>query len=89
MSAEALKKSARTESTVHAFQKIPFIANDPVEDGLRLARRAVRHGRYAAEDAIEEAEHLIKQRPFQTIGLGFAAGVLAGGFLSWFAARRR
>ena len=61
MSAEALKRSATTESTLHGAREIPFIVSDPVENALRLARRTVRHGRYAAEDAIEEAEHPIKQ----------------------------
>ncbi len=89
MGAEGLKRSATIASTLHDALKVPFLVNDPVQDSLRLARRAVRHGRYAAEDTIEEAEHLIKQKPFQTMALVFAAGVLVGGFLTWFGTRRR
>ena len=43
---------------------------------MRSARQAIKHGRDAAEDLIEEAQHTVKQRPLQTIGIAFAAGVL-------------
>jgi hypothetical protein len=52
-------------------------------------RRAVRRGRLAAEDLIDEAAHNIKQRPLQTValtfGLAFGTGVLFG----WIASRIR
>ena len=60
-----------------------------VEDGVRSASQAIRHGRYAAEDVIEEAKHTVKQRPLQAMGIVFAAGVLAGCFLTWIGFRRR
>ncbi len=89
MRAEALKGPAITESPLREPSRIPSVVTDAVEDGARFAKRAVRRGRYAAEDAIEEAEHLVKHRPFQTLGLALAAGVLVGGFLVWFGVRRR
>jgi hypothetical protein len=89
MRAEALKKPATIQSTLSGAHKIPFIVSDAVEDGVRLARRALRHGHYVAEDAVEGVQHIIKQRPFQAIGFAFTAGVLAGGFLTWFVVRRR
>ncbi len=58
-------------------------------DGVRSASQAIRHGRHAAEDAIEEAKHTVKQRPLQAIGTVFAAGVLAGTFFTWIGFRRR
>jgi len=48
-----------------------------------------KHGRYAAEDVIEEAQHTVKERPLQAMGVIFAAGLLAGGFLAWIGFRRR
>jgi ElaB/YqjD/DUF883 family membrane-anchored ribosome-binding protein len=89
MRAETLKKPATIQSTLRGAHKIPFIVSDAVEDGVRLARRALRHGQYAAEDAVEETEHIIRQKPFQAIGFAFAAGGLAGGFLTWCVVRRR
>jgi ElaB/YqjD/DUF883 family membrane-anchored ribosome-binding protein len=60
-----------------------------VEDYADGTKRAVRRGRLAAEELIEEAAHSIKQRPLQTVavtfGLAFGTGVLFG----WIASRTR
>lgn len=89
MRAEALKGPATADSVLRDSAKIPSLVTDMMEDGARCAKRTVRRGRYAAEDVIEEAEHAIKRRPFQTMGWVFAAGVVVGGFLTWFGVRRR
>jgi hypothetical protein len=53
-----------------------------VGDYAHGTRRAVRRGRLAAEELIDEAAHSIKQRPLQavalTFGLAFGTGVLFG-----------
>ena len=53
-----------------------------VEDYADETRRAMRRGRHAAEDLIDEAARSIKQRPLQTValtfGLAFGTGVLFG-----------
>jgi len=77
------------ENPLREVSKIKSIVTDAVEDGVRSASQAIRHGRYAAEDAIEEAKHTVKQRPLQAMGTVFAAGVLAGTFLTWIGFRRR
>lgn len=59
-----------------------------LEDGVRSARQAVKHGRYAVEDVIEDVEHTVKQKPFSAMGIAFAAGILAGGVATWFGFRR-
>lgn len=61
---------------------------DRLEDGVRSARRAVKHGRYAVEDIIEDAQHAVKQKPFGAVGIAFAAGILAGGVATWLGFRR-
>ncbi len=81
MPAEVLEKAATVEDTRREVSKIGSIVTDVLEDGVRSARQAVKHGRYAAEDVIEAAEHRVKQRPLQAMGIVFAAGLLAGGFL--------
>lgn len=89
MLADVLEKPATVEDARREVAKIRSIVTDAVEDGVRSARQAIKHGRNAAEDVIEEAQHTVKQRPLQAMGLVFAAGVLAGSFLAWIEFRRR
>ena len=89
MPADLMEKPVTAEDALREVSKIRSIVKDAVEDGVRSASQAIRHGRYAAEDAIEEAKHRVKQRPLQAMGIAFAVGVLAGGFLAWIGFRRR
>ncbi len=89
MPASVLEKPATVEDALREVSKIRSMAKDTFEDGVRAASQAIRHGRHAAEDAVEEAKHTVKQRPFQSMGTAFAAGVLAGGLLTWIGFRRR
>lgn len=89
MPADVVEKPATVEDARREVSKIRSIVTDAVEDGVRSASRAIRHGRYAAEEVIDQAEHQVKQRPLQAIGLLFAAGMLVGGLLTWIGLRRR
>jgi ElaB/YqjD/DUF883 family membrane-anchored ribosome-binding protein len=89
MLANVLEKPATVENSLHEVSKIRSRVKDAVEDGVRSASQVIRHGRHAAEDAIEEAKHTVKQRPLQAVGTVFAAGVLAGTFFTWVGFRRR
>ena len=89
MPASVSERPETVENPLREVSKIRSMVTDAVEDGVRSASQAIRHGRYAAEDAIEEAKHTVKQRPLQAMGTVFAAGVLAGTFLTWVGFRRR
>ncbi len=89
MLANVAEKPATAENPLREVSKIRSMVTDAVEDGVRSASQAIRHGRYAAEDAIEEAKHTVKHRPIQAMGAVFAAGVLAGTFLTLIGLRRR
>ncbi len=89
MLANVLEKPATVENSLHEVSKIRSRITDAVEDGVRSASQAIRHGRHAAEDAIGEAKHTVKQRPLQAMGTVFAAGVLAGTLFTWIGFRRR
>ena len=89
MLANVSEKPATVENPLREVSKIRSMVTDAVEDGVRSASQAIRHGRYAAEDAIEEAKHTVKHRPIQAMGTVFAAGILAGTFLTWIGFRRR
>jgi ElaB/YqjD/DUF883 family membrane-anchored ribosome-binding protein len=88
MPADLSEKPVTAEDALREVSKIRSIVKDAVGDGVRSASQAIKHGRYAAEDAIEEAKHTVNQRPLQAMGLAFAAGVLAGGPLTWIGFRR-
>ncbi len=89
MPADVLQKPASAEDARRKVCKIKSIVRDAVQGGVRSASRAIRHGCYAAEDVIDQAEHKIKQRPFEPIGMLFATGVLVGDVLTWIGSRRR
>ncbi len=89
MPTDTLERPAAVEDAVREVSKIRSIVTDAVKDSIRSANQAIRHGRHAAEDVIEEAKHTVKQEPLQSIGIVFAAGVLAGGLLTWIGFRRR
>ena len=88
MPADILEKPATVENPLREVSKIRSRVTDAVEDGVRSASQVIRHGRYAAGDAIEEAKQTVKQRPLQAMGTVFAAGILAGTFLTWVGFRR-
>ena len=89
MPADVLEKPATVEDALREVSKIRSMVTDAVEDSVRSANQVIRHGRYAAEDVIEEAKHTVKRRPLQALAIVFASGVLAGGLLTWIGLRRR
>jgi ElaB/YqjD/DUF883 family membrane-anchored ribosome-binding protein len=84
-----MEEPATVENSLHEVSKIRSRVTDAVEDGVRSASQAIRHGRRAAEDAIEEAKHTVKRRPLPAMGTFFAAGVLAGTVFTLIEIRRR
>ena len=88
MPANVLEKPATVDDALREVSRIKSMVTEAVEDGVRSALQAIKHGRYAAEDAIDEARHTVKQKPFQALGIVFAAGALIGGILVWAGSRR-
>jgi len=89
MLANVLERTSRADEAPLPLPRMKSLVTDAVEDGVHSARKAIKYGRYAAEDAIAEAQHKVKRRPLQAMGMTLAAGVLVGGFLSWVEFRRR
>jgi ElaB/YqjD/DUF883 family membrane-anchored ribosome-binding protein len=56
---------------------------------VKSAVKAIEQGRHTAEDVLDDAEHKVKQRPFEAMGIVFAVGVLTGACLTWVSTRRR
>lgn len=54
-----------------------------VEDGVKGARRAVKRGRYVAEELMESAIHSMKRHPVQNAAISFGLGLGVGISLGW------
>jgi len=87
MPSDAVEMRASVEEALREVSRIKTIVTEAVEDGVKSAMKAIKQGRYAAEDMIGEARHTVKQRPFQAMGVVFAAGVLTGALIGWLASR--
>jgi ElaB/YqjD/DUF883 family membrane-anchored ribosome-binding protein len=67
-------------------------ALESIEQNARDARRAIAHGRRAAEDFVDDATLRVRRHPSRSVTLAVTAGATAGcmvGFgLGWLAGRR-
>jgi ElaB/YqjD/DUF883 family membrane-anchored ribosome-binding protein len=63
------------EKALHA----KFTVDHALEEGVRATRHAVRKGRDAAEDMVDQAAVYVRRKPLQSIGSVFVCGALFGG----------
>jgi hypothetical protein len=57
------------------------------EDCVGAARRALKRGRFAAEELMDEAAHTIKRHPLQTVRLTFGLAFGVGALFGWIASK--
>ncbi len=62
---------------------------DAVEDGIKAANRAIKRGRRAAEDTVDDAEYQVKQHPLSTVGISLGIGLGLGALIGLRLARKR
>lgn len=55
------------------------VVSNAVYEGKRAVGQSVRKGRFAAEDALARTELVIRRRPFQSLAVAFAFGIVMGG----------
>ena len=55
-----------------------MLAEDLVEIGKRKAQKAIRRGREAGEDYLDDTTHYIKHNPWQAVGIAAGVGAFAG-----------
>jgi ElaB/YqjD/DUF883 family membrane-anchored ribosome-binding protein len=88
------------ESTVFAFNTATKLAEagrdadrlrvalaEAAEDSIKTAKRAVRNGRMAAEDFMDEAVFTVKRNPVKSIGVTFGVAFGIGALAGWLARR--
>jgi ElaB/YqjD/DUF883 family membrane-anchored ribosome-binding protein len=88
MQTEMLEKTVEVRDQLGAeVKRVKEAVADAFEDGVVAARRAVKQGRRAAEDMVDDAEYRIKQRPFSALGVSFGIGLGLGAVIGVFLAR--
>jgi ElaB/YqjD/DUF883 family membrane-anchored ribosome-binding protein len=88
MASNLMEKQASIEDVLREVSRFKSVVTEAVEEGVQSAVKALKQGRSAAEDVIYDAQHTVKQKPLQAVGVVFAAGVLAGSLLGWLSTRR-
>jgi ElaB/YqjD/DUF883 family membrane-anchored ribosome-binding protein len=83
-----LLNNTSVEDVMREVSRLKEVVTEAVQDGVSTAVNAIKQGREAAEDAIDDAKRRVKQRPIESIGVVFAAGILTGAFLTWISSRR-
>lgn len=86
---DKLEMPATLEDVLKEVSRIRSVVTEAVDDGFKSAVRAVKQGRNAAEDAIDDARRVVRKNPFEAVGIVFAAGVVTGFLVGWLGMRRR
>ena len=81
---DACRQAAHLSPEAHLVKSLTA---DAVEDGVYVARRAVKTARRRMEDVQDETVHRVKRHPLAAIGLALGAGFAAGLTLGWLAGR--
>jgi len=85
-----LEKTASqiAESAQHASRATCAIADGIIEDGVGVARRAVKRGGDAAEEFLDDTTQRMARHPLVTVATTFAVAFTAGAVTGWLIRRR-
>jgi ElaB/YqjD/DUF883 family membrane-anchored ribosome-binding protein len=88
MQTEILEKNTEVHDQLGAeIKRMNVAVTDAVEAKLGAARRAVKQGRRAAEDLVDDTEYRVKQHPFSALGISFGIGMGLGAAIGVLLAR--
>jgi len=89
MSQSVLDRTADqvTESAHHASRATRAVA-DAIDEGVGVARRAVKQGGDAAEEFLNDTTKRLQRNPALTVIATFAVGLTAGVVIGWMMRRR-
>jgi len=88
MASELLEKVPSIDEVYREVSKLSTTVTQAVEDGFKTAVKAVEQGRHATEDMISDGKRMMRRKPVESAGVIFAAGMLAGAFITWLTCRR-
>ena len=87
MPTNVLTKAADvTEKVAEAIPDVNRVQT-ALEDRAKGAWRAVKRGRYAAEERMEDAIHSMKRHPVRTAAISFGLGLVVGISVGWMISR--
>lgn len=84
---DKLDMPATLEDVLDEVSRIRTTVTEAVDDGFKTAMRAIKQGRGAAEDAIDDARRAVRKNPVQAVGVVFVAGLLTGFLAGWLTTR--
>jgi ElaB/YqjD/DUF883 family membrane-anchored ribosome-binding protein len=88
MRSEMLEKTVEVRDQLEAeVKRAKEAVADAVDIGVVAARRAVKQGRRAAEDLVDDTECRVKQHPFNALGVSFGIGLGLGAAIGVLLAR--
>jgi ElaB/YqjD/DUF883 family membrane-anchored ribosome-binding protein len=92
MTAQVMSRSKEINEKIAAIgaeaSHIKEIVSGAIEGRVDDARRALKHGRHAAEEALDSATHQVKRHPLQSVGVTFGVGLAFGVIIGWLAGRK-
>jgi len=88
MASDLLDKAPSVDEVIREVSRLTNTVTQAVEDGFKSAVKAVEQGRQATGDMIDDGKRMMRRKPVESAGVIFAAGILAGVFLTWMASRR-
>jgi ElaB/YqjD/DUF883 family membrane-anchored ribosome-binding protein len=72
-----------------AFETLKTQATNAIDSGIEDAKRMVKRGQYAAEDMVEDTQHMIKHDPLRSVGITFGIGFGLGAIVGLLIASRK
>ena len=88
MQTEIREKTIEVRDQLGAeVKRVKAAVADAVDNGIVAAKRAVKQGRRAAEDLVDDAEYHVKQHPLSAVGVFFGVGLGLGAVIGVLLAR--
>ena len=87
MATDFLDKAPSVDEVLREVSRLSNTVTQAVEDGFKTAVKAVEQGRQTTEDMISDGKRMMRRKPVESAGVIFAAGMLAGAFITWLACR--